>query len=146
MSNDVDEEVCAGDGDEVPEAREASDGHQRVIADADQAGKLGISGETKTPRALQNPEHPTDTVRMLHYTTHVPFPDWCPFCLTSRARCSPHRGVAVNKTADTLPKFHSDHMFIRTVADSKTEPCITLVETRSGAADQLHVRKVDTRP
>ena len=38
-----------------------------------------------------------------------------------------------NKTADTLPKFQTDYMFIRTVAESKTQPCITFVETRSGA-------------
>ena len=38
----------------------------------------------------------------------------------------------MNKTADTLPKFQTDHMFIRTVAESKTQPCITFVETRSG--------------
>ena len=38
----------------------------------------------------------------------------------------------MNKTADTLPKFQTDYMFIRTVAESKTQPCITFVETRSG--------------
>ena len=43
-----------------------------------------------------------------------------------------HRRVVVNKTADTLPKFQTDCMFIRTVAESKTQPCITFVETRSG--------------
>ena len=41
--------------------------------------------------------------------------------------------VVVNKTADTLPKFQTDYMFIRTVAESKTQPCITFVGTRSGA-------------
>ena len=38
----------------------------------------------------------------------------------------------MNKTADTLPKFQTDYMFIRTAAKSKTQPCITFVETRSG--------------
>ena len=38
----------------------------------------------------------------------------------------------MNKTADTLSKFQTDYMFNRTVADSKTQPCITFVETRSG--------------
>ena len=38
----------------------------------------------------------------------------------------------MNKTVDTLPKFQTDYMFIRTVAESKTQPCITFVETRSG--------------
>ena len=38
----------------------------------------------------------------------------------------------MNKTADALPKFQTDYLFIRTVAESKTQPCITLVETPSG--------------
>ena len=38
----------------------------------------------------------------------------------------------VNETADTLPKFQTDYMFIRTMEESKTQPCITFVETRSG--------------
>ena len=71
-------------------------------------------------------------MRMAHNATHVPFRDWCPICVASRGRSSPHRRVVVNKTADTLPKFQTDYMFIRTVAGSKTQPCITFVETRSG--------------
>ena len=38
----------------------------------------------------------------------------------------------MNKTADTLPKFPTDYMFTRTVAESKTQPFIAFVETRSG--------------
>ena len=88
--------------------------------------------ETKTARTLRTPEPPTDAARMAHNATHVPFRDWCPFCVVSRGRSSPHRRVVVNKTADTLPKFQTDYMFIRTVAESKTQRCITFVETRSG--------------
>ena len=132
-TNDVDEEVYDNDGNERHEAREASADDRRAIADADQAGQLDISGETKTARILRIPEPPTDAVRMAHNATHFPFRDWCPICVASRGRSSPHRRVVVNKTADTLPKFQTDHMFIRTVAESKTQPCITLVETRSGA-------------
>ena len=38
----------------------------------------------------------------------------------------------MNKTADTLPKFQTDYKFIRKVAESKTQPCVTFVEMRSG--------------
>ena len=106
-------------------------GDRRAVADADQARQHDISGETKTARTLRTPEPPTDAARMAHNATHVPFRDWCPICVASRGRSSPHRRVVVNKTADTLPKFHTDYMFIRTVAESKTQPCITLVERRS---------------
>ena len=130
-TNDGDEEVY-GDGAERHEAQEASAGDRRAIADADQVGQLDISGEPKTARILRTPEPPADAARMAHNATHVLFRDWCPISVASRGRSSPHRRVVVNKTADTLPKFQTDYMFIRTVAESKTQPCITFVETRSG--------------
>ena len=131
-TNDVEEEVYGNDGAQRHEAQEASAGDRRAIADADQAGQLDISGGAKTASILRNPEPPTDAARMENNATHVPFRDWCPVCVASRRRSSPHRRVVANKTADTLPKFMTDYMFIRTVAESKTQPCITFVETRSG--------------
>ena len=72
-TNDVDEEVYDNDGDERNEAREASAGDRRAIADADQAGQLDISSEAKTARSLHTLEPPTDAARMAHNATHVPF-------------------------------------------------------------------------
>ena len=98
VSMNVDDEVYTADGDEMPEAQEASDGDRRAIADADQAGQLASSGETKTPRALRTSEPPTDAARMQHYTTsRCRHEDWCPCCVASRVRGSPHRRVVVNK-------------------------------------------------
>ena len=122
-TNDVDEEVYGNDGAERHEAQEASAGDRRAIADADQAGQLDISCEEKTARIPRTPEPPTDAARMAQNVIHVPFRDWCPVCVASRGRSSPHRRVVVNKTADTLLKFQ---------AESKTQPCITFVETRIG--------------
>ena len=129
-TNDVDEEVYDNAGNERNEAREASAGDRRAIADADQAGQLDISGEAETARSPRTPEPPTDAARMAHNATHVPFRDWCPICVASRGRSSPH--VVVCSAAVTLPKFRTVRMFIRAVAESKTQPCITFVETRSG--------------
>ena len=140
-ANDVDAEVYGNDGAERHEAQEASAGDRRAIADADQAGQLDISGGAKTARTLRSPEPPTDAARMAHNATHVPYRDWCPFCVASRGRSSPHRRVVVNKTADTLPKFQTDYMFIQTVAESTTQPCITFVETRSGVVSFMCARK-----
>ena len=125
------EEAYGNGGAERHEAQEASAGDRRAIADTDQAGQLDISGEANTAR-IRTPKPPTDAVRMAHNATHLPFRDWCPICVASRGRSSPHRRVVVNKTADTLPKFQIDYMFIRTVAESKIQPCMTFVETRSG--------------
>ena len=75
-TNDVDEEVYGNDGAERHEAQEASAGDRRAIVDADQAGQLEISGETKTARILRTLEPPTDAVRIAHNATHIPFRDW----------------------------------------------------------------------
>ena len=72
---------------------------------------------------------------MAHNATHVSSRDWCPICVVSRGRSSLHRRVVVNK--DTLLKFQTDFMFIRTVAENKTQPCITFKETRSGVVISL---------
>ena len=89
-TNDVDEEVYDNDGNERNEAREASAGDRRAIADVDQAGQLDISGEATTARSLRTPEAPTDAARMAHNATHVPFRDWCPICVVI-CGSSPHR-------------------------------------------------------
>ena len=65
----MDEEVHDNDGHERNEAREASAGDRRAIADADQAGQLHFSGEGKTARSLHTPERPTDAARMAHNAT-----------------------------------------------------------------------------
>ena len=137
-TNDVDEEVHGNDGAERHEAQEASAGDRRAIAD--EAGQLDTSGETKTARILRTPEPPTDAARMAYNATHVPFRDWCPICVASRGRNSPHRRVVVNKTADTLPKFQTDYMFIRTVAESKNSGRYHIRGNAQWSGDQLHVR------
>ena len=134
VTNDADEEVYVGDRVVNQEAQEASAGDMRAVAYADQAGQLDVSGETRAARALRTPEPPTDAARMVHNTR-------CPFCVASRGRSSPHRKVVVNKTADTLPKFQADYMFIRTVAESKTQPCFTFAISfmcaRNGGYEEL---------
>ena len=131
-ASDVDEEVYDNDGAERHEAREAPAGDRRAIADAYQAGELDISGDAKTARSLRTPEPPTDAARMAHNATQVPFRDWCPICVASRGRSSPHRRVVVNKTANTLPKFETDNMFVRTVSweESSEVTKVPLAESR----------------
>ena len=56
VSNAVDEEVYLGDGVVSQEAQEASAGDMRAISDAEQAGQLDVSGETRAARALRSLE------------------------------------------------------------------------------------------
>ena len=96
-------ERVANDVDEEVYGNDGADRHE--AQEADQSGQLDIYGEAKTARTLRTLEPPTDAAS---------------------------RRVVVNKTSDTLPKFQTDYMFIRTVALSKTQICVTFVETRCG--------------
>ena len=104
---------------------------REAIADADQAGELANSWETKTPRVLRTSDgcredaalHDPSAIQRL-----VPI-----FCVASRARSSPHKRVVVNKTSDTLPEFPADYMLTHSVPKHKRQPCITFVESCSGA-------------
>ena len=81
-------------------------------------------------------------MRMAYNAAHIPFRDWCPIFVASRGRSSPHRRVVVNKTTDTLPKFQTDYMFIRTVTESKIQPwrsgvVISFMCVRRGGCEDL---------
>ena len=117
--------VNGNDGAERHEAHEGSAGDRRAIADADQAGQLEISGEMNTARTVRTPEPPTDGARMAHNTTHGPTQRLVPIlCCESRTKFSAQTSCGEQeKKADTLPKFQTDYMFIRTVEESKTQPC-----------------------
>ena len=87
-TNDVDEEVYDNDGNARNQAREASAGDRRAIADADENEQLDISGEAKTASTQRTPGPPTNAARMAHNATHVPFKDWCPICCESWTKFS----------------------------------------------------------
>ena len=125
VTNAVNEEVYVGDGVVSQEAQEASAGDLRAIADADQAGQRDISGETRAARALRTPEPPTDAKNGSQHDAR-----------TIQRVVSFLRGEQRTKfstSQHTLPKFQADYTFIRTLAESKTQPCSTFVETSSGA-------------
>ena len=104
----------------------------QLVIDEQWPMRIRLDSLAKTARSIRTLEPPTDAARLAHNAAHVSFRDWSPMCVASCGRSSPHRRVVVNKTADTLPKFQTDYLFIRTVAESKTQRWITFVETRSG--------------
>ena len=97
-------------------------------------------GEAKTARSLRTPEPPTDPARTAHNATHVPFRYWCPICVASRGRSSPHRRVVANKTADTLPKFQTDYIVHSNSGREQDSAMYHIRGNAQWSSDQLHVR------
>ena len=113
-------------GAERHEAQEASAGDRRAIADADQAGQLDISGETKTARTPRTPEPPTDGKQRDTRSIQRLVPDLCCESWTkfsAQASCGERDGGYTAEIPDGL------HVHLNSGRE-----CITFVET------QLHVR------
>eukprot|EP00969_Alexandrium_andersonii_P319376 14108652-Alexandrium_andersonii.AAC.1 len=47
--------------------------------------------EAQKPRLMRRPEEPTRKEWEEHQLTHMPFRDWCPFCVRGKAKASGHR-------------------------------------------------------
>ena len=87
-TNDVVEVAYVNDGNERNDAREASAGDRRAIADAVQAGQLDISSEAKIASSLRTPESPTCWKSGTHRDTCSIQRLVCNLCCESRTKFS----------------------------------------------------------
>ena len=100
----------------------------QLVIDADQAGQLDISGEAKTARSLRTPEPPTDAARMAlnaRLVSNLCCESWTKF--SAQTSCGEQDS---GYTAEIPDRLHVHSNSGR--EQSKTQPCITFVETRSG--------------
>ena len=138
-TNDMDEEVYDNDGNERNEAREASAGDRRAIADPDQAGQLDISGEAKTARTLRTPEPPTDAARMAQRDTRSIQRFVPTLCCESRAKFSAQTSCGEQDSGYTAEMPDRLHVH----SNSGREQNSAMYHIRRNAqwsGDQLHVR------
>ena len=59
-----------------------------------------------TPRPLRSPKSPSALERERHNVTHLPYRDWCPYCVAGKRPNSPHRKI--KRTLD-LPMMSADY-------------------------------------
>ena len=98
---------------------------------ADEHGQLDMLGEVQTTKSnIHTRKTPPHAAKIVHKATHVPFRDWFPFSVASRERCFPCRRDELNKTANILPRFRTDCMFIQTVAETCSAVMISFMCAR----------------
>ena len=67
----------------------------------------------------------------LHNLTHLPFRDWCPFCVQGRAVNAPHYANAKDKEKE-VPVIAMDYMGMnRREPSDDTFPVIVTVDSKS---------------
>ena len=63
------------------------------------------------PRLLPSPKAPSAAEIELHNSTHLPYRNWCPFCVAGRRNNTQH-GELREKRARTEPCLHLDYAFL----------------------------------
>ena len=64
-------------------------------------------------RPLPRPTVPTKDERERHALTHIPFADWCQFCVRCKGRNLPHRRLPELPEKDTLPVVSMDLAYLQ---------------------------------
>ena len=60
------------------------------------------------PKPLANPKCPSPQERALHEMTHLPYADWCPYCVAGKRPNAPRQRI---KTHSSLPLLCVDYAF-----------------------------------
>ena len=84
---------------------------------------VGVENETlnehgegaRAARPLPSPTAPSRAVRERHNLTHLPYADWCPFCVACRRPNTPHR--ASHESEREVPLLVADYGFVRNPED-----------------------------
>ena len=66
----------------------------------------------RNPRKLQDPKLPSKKeVEDHNFAGHMPYRNWCTFCVMGRGKATPHRKQS---REDGLPELHLDYCFMGT--------------------------------
>jgi hypothetical protein len=75
------------------------------------------SEEARVPKVLKSPLQPTAREVAEHNLTHLPSRDWCPQCITGKARNIPHKKLKDKE--HLVPRIHVDYGFLGTEEDEE---------------------------
>ena len=88
-------------------------------------------GEAVVPKVVRGVNDPTAAERTLHNKTHLPYRNWCKFCVMGRGRDLPHRSR--DRTEDGLPIIGVDFFFIGEPSVETLMPAVVIRDSASKA-------------
>ena len=95
--------------------------------DADEA-----AAEEALPAVVaRSPKAPTAAQREAHEPTHLPYRDWCEWCVKHRLDNPPHRRRDASE--HTIPEVHLDYAFVRHRDEQHTQTVLILKDRLSKA-------------
>ena len=66
----------------------------------------------RNPRKLPDPKMPSKDEVERRYLTHLPFRNWCQYCIQGKGKTAPH--FQQEQRSDGLPEVHFDYCFMCT--------------------------------
>ena len=104
--------------DAVP-SRDVSD-KEELRVDIDDDGHEIDHGLVQSPRGMPSPLQPTADEISLHWLTHLPYRNWCKWCVAAKRGNAPHprRPGATRE----VPLLVADYCFVR---DGRDEDLLT---------------------
>ena len=67
--------------------------------------------ESKTPKGVKDVSKPCQAEIDEHNLTHLPFRDWCPYCVQGRGVSLPHRKRKIEE--NEIPVISGDYMGLK---------------------------------
>ena len=83
------------------------------------------SQDCRQPKGFDAPNEPSEQERLLHELSHLPFRAWCPVCLKSKSKDSPHRQVY-----DKRPTIQMDYALL--TDQGKEVTVLTAIDITTG--------------
>ena len=78
---------------------------------SDDEGEINVDEESAKVTTIKNVCLPCAAEIALHNLTHLPFRDWCPYCVQGKAVSYPHRKR--KEEENEVPGVSSDYMGIK---------------------------------
>ena len=98
---------------EAPETAEVAieKGESRIDTDEFICGPCADDDSVIRPRCLPCPKAPSKEEIEAHNATHLPYRNWCPWCVAGRRNNTPHRELR-DKRGRTEACLHLDYAFL----------------------------------
>jgi hypothetical protein len=120
-------EVELGPG--LPPAPSGVDGGGPMQPESDRAD-LEMSGEAVVARSRPIPLTPTHDEVDSHNLTHLPYRNWCSYCVRGRGREDRH---SASKKKYSILKVKMDYFFMKLLKDESIATVLSVVDQDSGA-------------
>ena len=96
--------------------------------------------EGRAQRCMRDPCAPTAAERAAHNATHMPFRNWCPFCVAGRGEAAPHKQT--ENLEVLVPEVQLDYGFLK---KEEEEALTTLLITKDRQSRAIFVNVVQNK-